>query len=60
MDTGLNRPSNRSLAIDKHLLNNSDCAKNYSVIIVINTCFISGDHLYLKSYFEFFYGLKNV
>ena len=29
MDMGIKRPSNRSLAIAKHLLNNSDCAKNY-------------------------------
>ena len=30
MDTGLKKPSNRSSAIAEHLLNNSDCAKNYS------------------------------
>ena len=29
METGLNKPSNRSSAIAEHLLNNSDCAKNY-------------------------------
>ena len=29
MDTGLNKPINKSSAIAKHLLNNSDCAKNY-------------------------------
>ena len=29
MDTGLNKPSNSSLAIAVHLLNNFDCAKNY-------------------------------
>ena len=32
MDTGLNKPSNRSSAIAEHLLNKYDCAKkqNYS------------------------------
>ena len=30
MDTGLNKPSNRSSAIAEHLLNNYDCAKNYN------------------------------
>ena len=29
MKTGLNKPTNRSLAIAKHLLNNSGCANNY-------------------------------
>ena len=29
MDTGLNKPTNWSSAIAKHLLNNSDYAKNY-------------------------------
>ena len=30
MDTGFEKPSNRSSTIAEHLLNNSDCAKNYS------------------------------
>ena len=30
MDMGLKKPSNRSSANAEHLLNNSDCAKNYS------------------------------
>ena len=30
METGLNKPSNRSSAIAEHLLNNSECANNYS------------------------------
>ena len=29
MDTGLNKPSNRSSVNAEHSLNNSDCAKNY-------------------------------
>ena len=29
MDKNLNKPTNRSSAIAEHLLNNSDCAKNY-------------------------------
>ena len=29
MKKGLNKPKNRSSAIAKHLLNNSDCANNY-------------------------------
>ena len=30
MKTGLNKPTNRSSAIAEQLLNNSDCANNYS------------------------------
>ena len=30
MNTGLKKPSNRSSAIAEHLLNNSDCGKDYS------------------------------
>ena len=30
MDTGLNKPSNRLSAIAEHLLNNYECAKNYT------------------------------
>ena len=30
IDTGLKKPSNRSSAIAENLLNNSDCARNYS------------------------------
>ena len=30
MKTGLNKPSNSSSAIAEHLLNNSDCSKNYN------------------------------
>ena len=53
MDTGLNKPSNRSSAIAEQLLNNSDCAKNYrdsnfSIIIKARSD-------YLVCVLEFFY-----
>ena len=41
MKTGLNKPTNRSLAIAKHLLNNSGCANNYrdsNIAIKIKAC----------------------
>ena len=30
MQTGVNKPTNRGSAIAEHLLNNSECANNYS------------------------------
>ena len=32
MKTGLNKPTNRSSAVAEHLINNSECANNYSDI----------------------------
>ena len=52
MDTGLKKPFNRSSAIAEHLLNNSDCARDYSdsnfsiIIKALNDYHLSKDKLF--------------
>ena len=53
MDTDLNKPTNRSSAIAEHLLNNSDCAKNYrdSNFLIISKARSEYHLSFLESFF---------